>query len=101
MAQDVESARGGDLGRKRSRVLGIEQAERRLQPPVGDTGLGVKPGEIEDAHAGCLATRAGGRGNGDERLERSRYWQAFANRRVHVIEEVCRRMRRVEVGRLG
>ena len=49
VAQDVQAARGRDLRRHRARVLGIQIAERRLQPAVGDAGLGVHPLQIEDA----------------------------------------------------
>ena len=53
------------------------------------------------ADAGRFAAGAGGRRNRDQRLERPGHRQALANRRVHVVEEVRRRIRRVEVDRLG
>ena len=49
------------------------------------------------ADAGRLAPRAGGRRDRDERLERTGHRQAFAYRRVDVVEKVGRRIRDVQV----
>ena len=57
--------------------------------------------QIEDADAGRLAARARGGRNGDQRLERPGDRQALADRRVDVVEKIGRRIRRVEIGRLG
>ena len=57
--------------RHRPRVVGIEQPERRLEPPARDAGLRVQLGEIEDADAGRLAAGPGRRRNRDQRLERA------------------------------
>ena len=97
MAQDVEAARRRHLRRHRPRVVRIEHAERRLQSPIRDAGLRVHPAQIENAHAGRFAAGAGRRRNRDQRLERTRDRQALADRRIHVVEKVRGRIRRVEV----
>ena len=101
VAQDVEAARRCDLRRHRLRVLRIEQPERRLQAATRDAGLGVEPGKVEDADAGRLASRASGRWNRDERSEGSGHRKPLPDRRVHVVQEIRRRVRGVEVGGLG
>ncbi len=101
MAQDVEAARGRHLPRHRPRILGIEHAERWLQPAAGDAGLCVKLGEVEDRDTGCLAACAGRRWNRDQRLQRPRYRHRLADRRVDVIEKISRRIRRVQIDGLG
>ena len=101
VAQDVEPGRGRDLRRHRPRVVGIEIAERRLEPAVRDAGLRLQLLVVEDRHAGRLAPRPRRRRNRDQRLQRTRHRQALADRRVHVVEEVGGRIGRVEVDRLG
>ncbi len=99
VTQDVESARRRDFGRHRARVVGIEEAQCRLQPPVRDARLRVHLRQIENADACRLAACAGGGGNRKQRHERTRNGQAFADRRIHVVEKVRRRIRDVQVHR--
>ena len=52
-------------------------------------------------HAGRFAAGAGGRRNRHQRLQRPGHRQALADRRVHVVEKIRGRIRRVEVHGLG
>ena len=92
VAEDVEAGRCRDRRRHRARVVGIEQAERRLQPPARDAGLRVQPLVVEDAHAGRLAAGARGRRDRDQRLQRTGNGQTLADRRVHVVEKILGRI---------
>ena len=55
------------------------------------------PLQIEDGDAGRLAACSRGCGNRDERLERSWHRKALADRRVHVVEKIRRRICDVQV----
>ena len=100
MAQDVEPARRGNSRGKRARVVGIDDAQRRLQIAMGDAGFRTFFDVVENRHAGRFAPRSGRRRNGDQRFERPRDGQALADRRVDEVEKVGI-VRRIEIGRLG
>ena len=100
MAQDVEPGRRRHLRRHRPRVVGIEIAERRLEPAVGDAGLRLQLLVVEDGHAGRLAAGPRRRRNRDQRLQRTGHRQPLADRRVHVVEKIGRRIGGVEIDRL-
>src|SRR4029453_4761616 len=87
MAQDVEASRGSHRRRRRTGVVGIEKAERRLQQPGRDSGLHVQPCEVENGYARGLAAGARGRRNGKERFERTRNRKSLTDRLVFLIEE--------------
>ena len=96
VAEHVEAARRGDLRRHAARIVGIEDAQRRLQAAVRDSRLRMQRRVIEDRHAGRLASGARRGRHRDERLERPRGWLPLADRRIDVIEKV-RRIRRIQV----
>jgi hypothetical protein len=66
---------------------------------MGDARLGLPLDKIKDRHARRLAPRAGGRRNGDQRLQRPGDRLAAADRRVDIVEEVGR-ISRIKIGRL-
>ncbi len=79
------------------RVLGIEIAQRRLEPAVGDAGLRAEFLVVENRDAGRLASGPRGRRNREQRFQRPGHRQPLADRRVHVVEKVGRRIGGVEI----
>ena len=67
---------------------------------MGDAGLHFAVDHVEDRHARRFAAGAGGRGDGDERLERAGNRFPASDRRIDVIEKVGR-IRRIQIGGLG
>ena len=72
VAQDVEPGAGGDLRGQGPGVVGVDQAQHRAERAVGDAGLGVQRGVVEDRHAGRLAARPGRGRHRDQRLQLAR-----------------------------
>ena len=66
-----------------------------------DPGFCVHGSEVENRHPGRLASCPRGGRHGDQRFERSRNRQPPANRGVHIIQKIIRRIRGIEVRRLG
>ena len=100
MAQNIEPAGGGDGRRERARVVGIDDAECRLQVAMRDAGFRPFFEIVENGDAGRFAPCSGRGRNGHERFDRTRDRQPLADWRVDEIEEigvVCR----VEVGGFG
>ena len=97
VTENVETTRRRNLGRHRPRVVGIEQAKGRLETTTRDAGLRVQPSEIEDADTGRFTAGTGRRRDRDQWLQRSWNRQTLPHWRVHVVEKVGRRIRRVKV----
>ena len=97
VAENVKPRRRSHLGRHRPRVFRIEIPQRGLETTVGDAGFCVQPLQIEDRDAGGFAARTRGRWNRHERLQRTGNREPLADGRVHVVEKVRRRIRRVEI----
>jgi hypothetical protein len=100
MAQNVEARARGDGRRQVARVVRVDDAHDRPQAAVGDAGLGVHFGQVEDRHAGRLTAGARGRRDRDQRLEPAGDRLAATNRRIDICEKI-RRVRGVQVGRFG
>ena len=100
VADDVEPARGGDLGAEPARQLRVDDALVRAQVAVRDPALGLEVREVEDGDGGRL--RPGARRGRDrqQRLERARRLATLADRRVDVVHD-RRRVGRHQVGDLG
>jgi hypothetical protein len=100
VAQDVESRRCRNGRRKRSGVLRVDDTERRLEPPMGNPGLGAERLVIEDRNAGGFASGPGRGWNRDQGLDWAGNGLTFADRRIHVVQKVGRPAT-VEVGGFG
>ena len=100
MREHVQACRSGDRRRKRAGVVRVQQAQRRLEPAVGDAGLGMHLDEVEDRDSGGLAARAGRRRDRDQGLQRPGDGHALSDGRIHVVEKI-RRVGRVQIGCLG
>ena len=81
VAEDVEAGRGGDCRGLCAGIFEIDQSQRRFEVAVGDSRLHLAIDHIEDRHPGRFTPRSGGRGNGNERLERSGDWLSPADGR--------------------
>ena len=97
VAENVEPRRCSHLRWHGPRVVWVEEAQRRLESPAGDARLRVHLGEVEDADACRLGTRSRRGRNRDERFQRSWHWPCSTDWRVHVVEKLIRRIRRVEI----
>ena len=100
VAQHVHSARGDDSRRQRARATRIDDGFGRTQSHRRDAGLGVEREPIEDRDARDLAAGPRGRRACEMGGERAGHGETIAERRVDMAAKL-RRMRRVEVGRLG
>mmetsp|Transcript_21327 Transcript_21327/g.44510 ORF Transcript_21327/g.44510 Transcript_21327/m.44510 type:complete len:348 (-) Transcript_21327:94-1137(-) len=103
VAQHVHPRVPRDGRRHGSHVVGIDDAERRLEPPMRNARLAPGGRIVEDGDAGGLAPRAGRGGYGDEGRQRSRHREALSQGRIDVVVKVVvgRRVARVQIGDLG
>ena len=99
VADDVEAARGGDLGAHAAQQLGVDDALVRAQVAVRDAALGLLVGDVEDRHRGGLGSGARRRRDRQQRLQRPGRLAALADRRVDVVHD-RRRVGGDEVGDL-
>ena len=78
----------------------IENANLRPQSPVRDSGLYMHLRQIADGDARGLTAGTGGGGHGNMRPQRAGYGDAFADRRVDVVQKFGG-VGGIEIGRFG
>ncbi|GIS60657.1 MAG: hypothetical protein CM1200mP2_28820 [Planctomycetaceae bacterium] len=100
VAEHVQAGRGRDGRRHGSRVVSVDDSEGGLEVPVRDSCLGVHFDQVEDRHAGRLASRAGGGRDCDQWLQGARNRPTSADRGVDVFEKIGR-VGGIEIGGLG
>mmetsp|Transcript_30847 Transcript_30847/g.77887 ORF Transcript_30847/g.77887 Transcript_30847/m.77887 type:complete len:264 (+) Transcript_30847:973-1764(+) len=89
MAQHIKAASGRDRCGHARRVVGVHDAERRLEQPAANARLGAKGCVVKDGHPRGLRPRAGCGGHRDERLDGrgGGHREARPHRRVHKVQE--------------
>ena len=100
MAQHVQPRTGGSHLGQSSGVMRIENANLRPQSPVRDSGLYMHLRQIADGDARGLTACAGGGGHGNMWPQRAGYGDAFADRRVDVVQKFGG-VGGIEIGRFG
>ena len=99
VADYVEAAGGGDLGRHAHREQGVHDAAVGAEVLVRDAGLHPLFGDVQDRHRRRLGARARGRRDGEQRLQGAGRLLAAADGGVDVVHDLTT-VRRYEVGDL-
>ncbi len=84
MTEDVQACRSGHHRGLAACVVGVDDAQSRLQVAMSDSRFSLSLHEIKDRHARRLASRAGRCRNGDHGLQRSWNGATLSNGSVDI-----------------